>query len=64
MALFLSESVGIIREVSLQEAMEAIVEMVQEDANMTEAMLKADFAIHEKTRVLRESGDEAAAGSQ
>lgn len=61
MALFLTESFASKTVITMQEAFEAVIEMKQEQANLTEALLKADFVIHEKSRVLREAGDDAGA---
>lgn len=55
MAMFLQESVqstGV--KMSIQEAQLALIESVEAVAELTEATLHADFAVHEKTRGLSE----------
>jgi hypothetical protein len=62
MALFLQEShTPAAKADTTFGLMTALCEFHQEQGNMTEAMLRADFVIHEQTRVLREAADEAGA---
>ena len=55
MALFLNESVAVGTQVTLMEAMTSLLESQQEIGNFTEAMLRADFVIHEQKRNLSEA---------
>jgi hypothetical protein len=62
MALFLQEShTPAPKADTTFGLMNALCEFHVEQSNMTEAMLRADFVIHEQTRVLREAADEAGA---
>jgi ElaB/YqjD/DUF883 family membrane-anchored ribosome-binding protein len=65
MALFLQEAQQVEAPVvSLHEAMEALLDFSTAQSAMNEALLRADFIIHEQTRVLREAGDEEAAAGK
>lgn len=63
MALFLSESVQEAPVQSLQEAHLGLIEAFESIAELNEGVLRADFAIHERTRGLEEAAiQEAEAG--
>jgi hypothetical protein len=58
MALFLSESVGYTKSISLEEALIELHSIAMEGGVLTESLLRADFIIHEQSRNLSET-DEA-----
>jgi hypothetical protein len=58
MALFLSESVGYTKSISLEEALIELHSIAMEGGVLTESLLRADFIIHEQSRNLSESEQE------
>ena len=61
MALFLMEHTKVAPQVSLEEALGGLVELMIDGNSLTEAIYRADFTIHQRTQTLTEEGKMAEA---